>query len=149
VAGDSIPPIHLQRRVRVERGAAWTAITDPEIVARWFALVSPLGRVGDPYRIEFEDGTEVVGRVLALEPGRRFAHGWRWLHDEESKTTRVTWAVEPTSFGSRIVLEHDGWADAGLTLEDRDDHAGYWDAYLDNLRELLDPDLPEPPEEVH
>jgi hypothetical protein len=46
------------------------------------------------------------------------------------------------------VLEHDGWADAGLTEEDREDHAGYWDAYLDNLRELVDPDLPEPPEEV-
>jgi hypothetical protein len=46
------------------------------------------------------------------------------------------------------VLEHDGWAGAGLGLSDRDDHLEYWDAYLDNLRELLDPDLPEPPEEV-
>jgi uncharacterized protein YndB with AHSA1/START domain len=148
VIGRPIPPIHLQRRVRVPRATAWQAITDPGIVARWFAKVSPPGAVGETYRIVFEDGTEVAGTILAMEPGRRFAYSWRWSHEDESRTTRVTWAVEPTSFGSRIVLEHDGWADAGLTEEDREDHAGYWDAYLDNLRELLDPDLPEPPEEV-
>jgi uncharacterized protein YndB with AHSA1/START domain len=148
VSPEPIPPIHLQRRTRVPRATAWAAITDPAIVARWFAEVSPLGAVGDPYRVTFEDGTGIVGRILALEPGRRFAHSWRWDTDKETRTTRVTWAVEPTSFGSRIVLEHDGWADAGLTRDDRDDHERYWTAYLDNLRTLLDPDLPEPPEEV-
>jgi uncharacterized protein YndB with AHSA1/START domain len=133
----------------VPRATAWAAVTDPAIVARWFADVTPLGRVGDPYRIEFGDGTEVTGTVVALEPGRRFSHSWRWATDEEATATRVTWAIEPmSSGGSRIVLEHDGWADAGLGLSDRDDHEGYWQMYLDNLRELLDPDLPEPPEEV-
>jgi uncharacterized protein YndB with AHSA1/START domain len=144
-----IPPIHLQRRTRVPRATAWAAITDPAIVARWFADVSPLGQVGAPYRIEFGDGTEVLGRVLSLEPGRRFSHAWRWAQADEGQATRVTWAVEPmSSGGSRIVLEHDGWADAGLGLSERDDHESYWDQYLDNLRELLDPDLPEPPDEV-
>jgi hypothetical protein len=53
-----------------------------------------------------------------------------------------------SSGGSRIVLEHDGWSRPGLAPSDRDDHESYWNQYLDNLRELLDPDLPEPPEEV-
>jgi uncharacterized protein YndB with AHSA1/START domain len=148
VTPERIPPIHLQRRVRVPRQTSWAAITDPSIVARWFARVSPLGRVGDAYLIEFADGTEIVGTLLAVDPGRRFAHTWRWRHEPESRSTRVTWAVEPTSFGSRIVLEHDGWADAGFDRAQRDDHERYWNEYLDNLRTLIDPDLPEPPEEV-
>src|SRR5688572_10017573 len=112
---DGIPPIHLQRRVRVPRAISWAAITDPAIVGRWFADVSPLGAVGDPYQIEFEDGTSIDGAVLAVEPGRRFVHSWRWQPEPKPRTTRVTWAVEPMSNGgSRIVLEHDGWADAGL-----------------------------------
>lgn len=144
-----IAPIHLSRRVRTGRPATWAALTEPALVAHWFAIVTPLGKVGDPYRVDFEDGSAVDGFVLAVEPGRRFMHSWRWAGDEETRTTRVTWAVEPMSTGgSRIVLEHDGWADAGLTESDRDDHAGYWDAYLEGLRELLDPGRPEPPDEV-
>jgi len=150
VTASQIAPIHLNRRVRASRAAAWAAITSPEMVAQWFANVSSLGEVGDPYRIEFEDGSAVAGHLLAINPGRRFVHGWAWEGDETRAATRVTWAVEPMSTGgSRIVLEHDGWADAGLGERDRDEHAGYWEGYLDDLRELLDPGLPEPPDEVH
>lgn len=146
----TIAPIHLSRRVRSPRAAAWAAITEPEQVARWFASVSPLGTVGDPYRIEFEDGSAVAGRLLALDTGRRFVHTWQWEGEPARATTRVTWAVEPMSTGGcRIVLEHDGWADAGLGAADRDDHAAYWADYLDTLRGLLDPGLPEPPDEIH
>jgi len=145
-----IAPIHLNRRVRSPRATAWAAITDPDMVARWFARVPSLGTVGDPYRIEFEDGSAVAGRILAVDPGRRFVHTWQWEGDADSPATRVTWAVEPMSTGgSRIVLEHDGWADAGLGESDRDDHAAYWADYLDALRHLLDPGRPEPPDEVH
>jgi uncharacterized protein YndB with AHSA1/START domain len=119
-------------------------------VAQWFAEVSPLGKVGDPYRIDFEDGSAVAGTVLAVDRGRRFAYSWCWEGDDPATATRVTWSVEPmSSGGSRIVLEHDGWADAGLGGAARDDHAGYWETYLDGLRELLDPGLPQPPDEVH
>ena len=150
MTGGTVASLHLSRRVRAGRADAWAAITDPAIIRRWFASVSPLGRMGDPYRVEFEDGSAVVGRVLAIDPGRRFVHGWAWEGDEAGATTRVTWAVEPMSTGgSRIVLEHDGWSDAGLGADDRDEHAGYWEAYLDDLRALLDPGLPEPPDEVH
>lgn len=145
-----IAPIHLNRRVRPARSAAWAAITEPEQVARWFARVPMLQKVGDPYRIDFEDGSAVAGHLLALDPGRRFVHSWRWEGDAAGATTRVTWAVEPMSTGgSRIVLEHDGWADAGLGESDRDEHNAYWAGYLDALRELLDPGLPEPLDEVH
>ena len=146
---DQIAPIYLNRRVRKARTVAWTAVTEPGQVAQWFADVTPLGKVGDAYTVTFEDGSAVEGSVLALDPGRRFMHTWRWTGDDEARTTRVTWAVEPMSAGgSRIVLEHDGWADAGLTEQDRDDHSAYWNDYLDALRELLDPGLPQPPDEV-
>lgn len=149
MADRSIAPIHLARRVRAARSAAWATITEPELVGQWFARVTPLGKVGDPYRIDFEDDSAVVGTVLSVDPGRRFAYSWQWEGDASRAATRVTWAVEPMSTGgTRIVLEHDGWADAGLSAADRDDHAGYWTAYLDDLRELLDPGRPEPPDEV-
>ena len=40
--------------------------------------------------------------------------------------------------GSRITLRHDGWTEAGADEATRDDHAGYWDGYLDDLADLLE-----------
>jgi uncharacterized protein YndB with AHSA1/START domain len=93
---------------------------------------------GDPYALDFGDGSVVEGTILELQPGRRFAHSWRWAGVEPEMVTRVAWLVEPTAAGgSRIVLEHDGWTEAGADLETRDDHAGYWEGYLDDLAALL------------
>lgn len=137
---------------------AWLAVTDPAQIAAWFTDASPLGAVGDPYRLDFGDGSLVEGVVRELDPGRSFAYTWAWSSaegraDDEADdgagdgsggaggrpdATLVRWIVEPLPWGgSRITLVHEAWDEAGLDAGARDEHAAYWDDYLKALAEYL------------
>jgi uncharacterized protein YndB with AHSA1/START domain len=130
-----LEPIRLSIETPADAETAWQAISDPDRLAEWFTDASPLGGVGDPYRLDFGDSA-VDGLVLAVEPGRHFAHTWSWDGGESSEQTIVSWTVEPLGRdGSRVVLEHGGWADDDDAL--RDDHLGYWESYLEDLAALL------------
>ncbi len=135
----SISPIELEIRTAADPAAVWRTITDPGRIALWFTDASPLGPVGAPYRLDFGDGSVVVGEVLAVEPGRRFAHSWAWEGAEPGARTTVEWTVGPLADGGTLVrLIHGGWdaVDGGGAA--RDDHEGYWTGYLDDLRDVLD-----------
>jgi uncharacterized protein YndB with AHSA1/START domain len=135
---DVIAPIRFSIETSASPELAWAYLTDPARVAEWFTEASEVGEVGDLYRLDFGDGSVVEGRIAALEPGRRFAHGWAWLNDEPRQPTLVTWTVGTRAGGGTIIeLVHDGWSDAGADTAIRDDHEGYWSGYLDDLRDLL------------
>ena len=133
----SVDPIVIEIEVPVSPTRAWGAVTEPAEVAAWFAEVTPADGVGSPYRIDFGDGSAIEGRIRALDPGHRLAYSWTWTGDEGGPTTLVTWDVEPADGGARIRLMHDGWAEASADQETRDDHADYWESYLESLQELL------------
>jgi uncharacterized protein YndB with AHSA1/START domain len=136
---DTLPPIVLEIVAAVPAADAWTVLTDPARVAEWFTDVTPLGEVGDAYRLDFGDGSVVDGVVRAVEAGHRFAHTWAWLDAAPRQETLVTWTVEPLpGGGTRITLVHDGWSEAGADEAIRDDHEGYWSGYLDDLAAILD-----------
>jgi uncharacterized protein YndB with AHSA1/START domain len=131
-------PIDLTIRTAAPPGRVWAALTEPERVAEWFTDASPMGRVGDPYRLDFGDGSVVDGVIVELEPGRAFAHTWSWAGAEDHEETLVAWSVEPADGGgSEVRLVHDGWAEAGLDGSTRDDHEGYWQGYLQDLAAVL------------
>jgi uncharacterized protein YndB with AHSA1/START domain len=134
---ERLPPIVLTILTPASPDSAWAALTEPERIADWFTDASPLGGVGDTYRLDFGEGSVVEGVVRHLEAGRAFAHTWVWADVEPSQETLVTWSVEPADGGSRITLTHDGWAEAGLDEAARDDHEAYWSGYLDDLLDIL------------
>jgi uncharacterized protein YndB with AHSA1/START domain len=131
------PPILLTIETPADVETAWEAITDPDRIAEWFTDASPLGKTGDPYRLDFGDSI-VDGVVVDVQPGRRFAHTWSWEGADTGEQTLVCWTVEPVAGGgSRISLEHSGWPETTRDDTGRDDHLGYWEAYLDDLAALL------------
>ena len=130
-------PIQLSIETPADLETAWSALTDPDRVTEWFTDVSPLGAPGDPYRIDFGDSS-VEGVVVDVQPGRRFAHTWRWEGADMDEQTLVSWTVEAVGDdGTRISLEHTGWPATTTDDTTRDDHAGYWQAYLEDLEALL------------
>lgn len=134
----SIEPIVISLEAAVDADLAWRYVSEPQLIERWFTTTSRAERVGGPYRIDFGDGSVVDGVVRALEPGRSLAYSWAWEGAEPRQETLVGWTVEALpGGGSRVTLVHDGWAEAGADEATRDDHAGYWDAYVDDLRALL------------
>ena len=135
----TIEPIVLAIESPASADRAWSYLTDPELVARWFADASPVGAPGERYRIDFGDGSVIEGRIMVVEPGRRFEHEWAWLDDTAPGQTLVRWTVTPLATGgARIELVHEGWDEAGSGDAIRDDHEAYWSGYLDDLRDLLD-----------
>jgi uncharacterized protein YndB with AHSA1/START domain len=134
---ESLPAIVLAIDTAAAPNVAWATVTEPRRIAEWFTEASPLGRVGDPYRLDFGDGSVVVGVVRLVEPGRQFAHSWAWADVEPVQETLVTWSVAPAGSGSRITLTHDGWAEAGADEAARADHEGYWTGYLEDLAAIL------------
>ena len=132
-----VQPIVLEFETRAEPARSWRAMTDPDEVAQWFADVTPVDGVGSPYRVDFGDGSAVEGRIRALDPGHRLAYTWHWTGEGNGPTTLVTLEVEPADDGSLVRLIHDGWAEAGADEEVRNDHADYWEGYLDSLEDLL------------
>ena len=130
-------PIQLSIETPADLETAWSALTDPDRVTEWFTDVSPLGAPGDPYRIDFGDSS-VEGVVVDVQPGRRFAHTWRWEGADADEQTLVSWTVDAVGDdGTRISLEHTGWPATTADDTTRDDHAGYWQAYLEDLEALL------------
>lgn len=136
-AGPGVPPIDIAIETAADPATAWQAVTLPERIALWFTEATPLGAVGERYRLDFGEGSVVVGEVVALEPGRRFGYTWAWEDADASDATSVEWTVEPLpGGGSRVRLVHSGWHGGEGTA--RDDHEGYWRGYLDDLRDILE-----------
>ena len=130
-------PILLSIETPADVETSWEALTDPDHVTEWFTDVSPLGVAGDPYRIDFGDSS-VEGVIVDVQHGQRFAHTWRWEGADADEQTLVAWTIEPLRRGgSRISLEHSGWPATTRDDSTRDDHAGYWQAYLEDLEALL------------
>jgi hypothetical protein len=88
-----------------------------------------------PYRL---DQTAPSGIIVEMVPGRRLAYTWAWEDAEPRQETLVSWELEPQAGGGcRVTLRHEGWSAAGADEAARDDHAGYWQGYLDDLVDLL------------
>jgi uncharacterized protein YndB with AHSA1/START domain len=133
-----LPAISFALESQVPPPEAWDMVTEPERVALWFTDASPVGPVGSEYRLDFGDGSVVLGTVLAVVPGISFAHTWAWEGNEPEQVTRVAWLVEPLDGGgSRIVLVHDGWTEAGADEAARTEHEAYWRGYFADLRDVL------------
>lgn len=135
---EPLAPIVLTIETPASPADAWAALTEPERIAEWFTDASPLAAVGEPYRLDFGDGSVVEGTVRMVDPGKRFAHTWAWVDVEPRQETLVTWSVEElTGSGARVTLTHDGWAESGVDEAARDDHESYWSGYLDDLAAIL------------
>lgn len=134
-----IEPIRLTATTSGSPEDAWNALTVPEKVLEWFTEATPVGTVGAPYRLDFGDGSVIEGRIVELEPGRRLAYTWTWADAEPRGETLVTWTIEAVpGGGTAVTLEHGGWVEAGADETIRNDHAGYWEGYLEDLVAVLD-----------
>ncbi len=93
----------------------WEAITNPELIARYFygAMFDGAPVVGGRWRAWTLDHSQVLndGEIYELDPPRRFVHGWKALYDPElavEEESRITWEIEPQEGGySKLTVVHD------------------------------------------
>ncbi|MGV8977062.1 MAG: SRPBCC family protein [Cellulomonas sp.] len=104
-----------QLYIKASQERLWEAITDPQIVAKFFhgAQVESTYAVGSKLRSLSPDRSEVWGdnTILECDPPRRLVHTWRSLYDAAlaaEAESRVTWEIE-TCPGEicKLTLTHD------------------------------------------
>lgn len=94
----------------------WRALTDPQAIAEWLMPNDFQPRLGHHFQFRVANAKGWSGvvdcEVTELSPPRRLAYTWA----SDKVDTRVTWTLEPSHEGTRLVLEHSGFKGAGQFL---------------------------------
>jgi uncharacterized protein YndB with AHSA1/START domain len=116
--------VRFQRLYDFTPAELWSAITDPDRLARWLALAEVEPGDGGRVRLGFEDGV-TEGRILTWDEPHVLEYEWRFTGEDESV---VRFELVPQEFGTLLVLDHRRLG--------RSAGAGYaagWHAHLDAL----------------
>jgi uncharacterized protein YndB with AHSA1/START domain/ketosteroid isomerase-like protein len=129
--------LRLTRVLPFSRGAVYSALSDPEQLARWWGphgFTAPSvefdPREGGAYRIAMQppdgDRFHLSGRFLEVDPPAHLAYTFRWdPADPDDRPTVVTLSLQERNEGTeilliqgefateqRLVLHEQGWADS-------------------------------------
>lgn len=107
----------------------WSAVTEPERLARWMAPYTGELRLGGRWDALNDDGSVFCsGTVRDCEPPSRYVTSWEYP-EETTSTVEVTVREHPE--GALLRLEHRDLADVG--------YGAGWQTYLEQLDEALPP----------
>lgn len=97
--------IRLEHRYTQAPAAVWRALTDPELLARWFVKGDIRPIVGHRFELDMGKWGMQPCEVIAVEPERliayRFAIG--------SLDTTISWQLTPLADGTLLTLTHAGF----------------------------------------
>lgn len=89
-----------ERRIAKPIEKVWAAITAPERIADWFAIVDLDPRLGGDYRLRFSpDETPMEGVITEFDPPRLLAHTWP---DPDHPGSIVRYELEPDGDGCHL-----------------------------------------------
>ena len=103
----------------------WSAVTEPERLARWVAQVDGDLRLGGAFRATFTSGWEGPGRVDECEPPRRLVVTMSPGQDDQ---TVIEVELVPDGDQTHLVLE-----ERGLPLNEAAAHGAGWQAHVEDL----------------
>ncbi len=89
----------------------WRALTDPDVLARWWVPGDIRAEVGHRFSLDMGKWGQQPCEVTAVEPGRMIAYRF----GGGSLDTTITWRLESEGTGTRLFLEHAGF-DLGSPL---------------------------------
>jgi uncharacterized protein YndB with AHSA1/START domain len=138
-----------QLYIKATQEEVWDAITNPEIVAKFFhgARVESTYEVGSSLRSLSPDRQDVWGdnTILESDPPRLLVHTWRSLYDPEMAAepdSRVTWEIEAQPGGfAKLTLIHDRLEGSPKTAAS----VRGWSYILSNLKTVVETGAALPP----
>jgi uncharacterized protein YndB with AHSA1/START domain len=92
--------------------AVWRALTEPDLLARWWAAGDIKPVVGHRFTIDMGSWGPQPCEVLEVEPERLLSYTFA----EGSLDTTITWRLEPEGAGTRLFLRHAGFAEGSTAL---------------------------------
>ena len=85
--------------------AVWRALTEPELLARWWVPSDIAPVLGHRFTLDMGSWGIQPCRVTAVDPERLLAYTFA----EGSLDTVITWRLEPEGKGTRLFLQHSGF----------------------------------------
>lgn len=83
----------------------WRALTDPALVAKWWAAGDVRAEVGHRFDMDMGPWGMQPCEVLAVEPERLF----RYRFAQPTLNTIITFELVPDGSGTRLTLTHEGF----------------------------------------
>lgn len=84
----------------------WRALTDRELIARWWAPGSEVrAEAGHRFTLDMGEFGVQQCEVVGVEPERLL----RYLFAEGVLDTTITWTLVPEGDGTRLLLKHEGF----------------------------------------
>lgn len=113
----------------------WRAITDPEMVARWWARGDVRAEVGHRFDMDMGPWGMQPCEVLAVEPEKLF----RYSFAKPTLDTIITFELFPEGTGTRLVLTHEGFdLDSPMTKRAFEGMKPGWPGILAKIETTLD-----------
>lgn len=110
--------------------AVWRALTEPALLARWWAPGDIEPVVGHRFELDMGPWGRQACRVLEVEPERLVSYTF----GEGSLDSTVTWRLVPEGNGTRVLLVHEGLdLDSPLGRQAHDGMAKGWPTVLARL----------------
>lgn len=122
--------IELDQFIAREPAAVWRALTEPELLARWWAPGDIKPIVGHRFTLDMGSWGQQPCEVLAVDPGRLLSYTFA----EGALDTTITWRLEPEGAGTRLFLRHAGFPAGSMPLKRM---GGGWPAILRRIEPAL------------
>ena len=128
----------------------WSLVTSAEHLGRWFGDTGAEIdlRPGGAFSLSWEQHGTVRGRVVDVEPNRRFSYRWITVGDREhadpveGNSTLVEFTLHAEGDGTRLRVVESGFdklfADPAKQGERAEDNRKGWASELDELREYAE-----------
>jgi len=112
----------------------WRALTEPELLARWWAPGDVRAEVGHTFSLDMGPWGRQSCRVLEVQEGRLL----RYSFGEGVLDSSVTWRLAPEGSGTRLFLTHDGFdLDSPVGRQAYDGMGNGWPTVLSRITPAL------------
>jgi uncharacterized protein YndB with AHSA1/START domain len=108
----------------------WVALTERDVVGRWFGDLSETLRPGGTHRLDFGDGDFFAITDVTLDPPHRAAYRWRFLGTSPSDA--ISWSVERERAGCRVTVTD---TEPSRTAAGCDEMVEGWTDFLQRLQD--------------
>jgi uncharacterized protein YndB with AHSA1/START domain len=145
-------PDRIEREIQIDAPpeVVWSAITEPEHVARWFGDRATLdARPGAEASFTWDDGGTAHARIETVEKPTRFAFRWmRWAIEhptgaglDETNSTLVEFTLAPEGEGTRLRVVESGFSGLDVPeqaiLDYHGENSDGWPKELEELRQYV------------
>lgn len=94
--------IEVDQFVAAAPARVWQTLTDPQLLARWWAPGDIAPRIGHRFHLDMPGWGQVPCEVLEVVEHERLVYTF-------NRTWTLTWRLVPEGAGTRLLLQHTGF----------------------------------------